>query len=208
VSAIAGSDGIVRCAWPGINDPVYARYHDTEWGVAKTRGRDLFEKLVLESFQAGLSWLTILKKRAAFRTAFADFGADTIARFDEHDTQRLLSDVGIVRNRAKIEATIANARAYLDLDAQQPFAEFVWSFVDFTPKINRYANHADIPAQTETSKALSRALKAKGFRFVGPTTAYALMQSAGLVNDHLVTCHRHEPCARLLAAFSRDGLGR
>lgn len=188
---------VVRCAWPGLDDPQYAAYHDTEWGVPQGDSRALFEKLVLESFQAGLSWLTILRKRDAFRRAFAGFDPAKIARFDDADQARLMADAGIVRNRAKIEATIANARAYLAMSEQQRFSEFVWSFVDQTPVINTYANHGDVPAETETSRALAKALKAAGFRFVGPTTAYAFMQSMGLINDHLTRCHRHAACRAL-----------
>lgn len=193
----------VRCDWPGIDDPVYARYHDSEWGVPVRDGRRLFEKLVLESFQSGLSWLTILKKRDNFRRAFAGFDAEAMARFTPVDVERLMSDAGIVRNRAKIEAAISNARAYVDLVARIDFADFVWQHVDGAPVVNARETLAEVPAETDQSRALSKALKREGFRFVGPTTMYALMQSAGLVNDHLTACHRHRPCADLQAALAR-----
>lgn len=192
-----GNVGVSRCPWVGIADPAYVRYHDEEWGVPKTADSELFEKLVLEGFQAGLSWLTILKKREAFRKAFAGFNAERIARFTPRDVDRLMGDAGIVRNRAKIEATIDNARAYLDLSRRTSLAEFMWGFLDRGPIVNRHTSLADIPAETELSRRLSKALKREGFRFVGPTTVYAFMQASGLVNDHLVSCHRHGPCAKL-----------
>lgn len=193
----------VRCAWPGITQADYAVYHDTEWGVPHADSRALFEKIILEGFQSGLSWLTILRKREAFRAAFDGFAPERIAKYADADIARLMADVGIVRNRAKIEAAITNARAYLDLrEAGHTFAEYVWDVVDWQPIQNSYAEHADVPAQTRHSVALSKALKSVGFRFVGPTTAYAFMQSVGMVNDHLVTCHRHAPCAALQDAFA------
>jgi DNA-3-methyladenine glycosylase I len=186
-----------RCPWPGIEDPEYARYHDEEWGVPKTADRDLFEKLCLEGFQAGLSWLTILKKRENFRRAFKGFEPARIARFSEKDVARLMGDPGIVRNRAKIEATITNARAYLAFAETQSLSAFIWNHLDGRPIIHKRRTFADVPAETELSKTLSKALKKAGFRFVGPTTVYAFMQASGLVNDHLVTCPRHAPCAHL-----------
>ncbi|MEO1280752.1 MAG: DNA-3-methyladenine glycosylase I [Pseudomonadota bacterium] len=191
-----------RCVWPGIENPEYTRYHDEEWGVPITDGSRLFEKLVLESFQAGLSWLTILRKRENFRKAFVRFDAAKIATFTSKDVERLMADAGIVRNRAKIEATINNARAYLALSKQRDFADIIWSHVSHKPIINSPKSMNDIPATTEQSKALSKTLKAAGFNFVGPTTMYALMQSSGLVNDHLITCHRHAACAKLQANIS------
>lgn len=191
----------VRCPWTGIADPLYARYHDTEWGVPKTDDRQLFEKLVLEGFQAGLSWLTILRKRDAFRKAFHDFDASRIARFGEKDVARLMQDAGIVRNRSKIEATIDNARAYLKLSERRKLAPFIWELAGGKPLINRHESFKGVPPETPVSKAISKALKAEGFRFVGPTTVYAFMQASGMVNDHLVTCHRHAPCAELQAKF-------
>lgn len=190
-----------RCPWPGLIDPVYTRYHDTEWGVPKTRDVELFEKLILEGFQAGLSWLTILRKREAFRKAFHGFDAERIARFTEKDVARLMQDAGIVRNKAKIEATIDNARAYLRLRERRRLSPFLWELAGGKPQVNRYDSFSGVPAETAVSKGMSKALKAEGFRFVGPTTIYAFMQSSGMVNDHLVSCHRHHPCAALQAAF-------
>jgi len=160
----------------------------------------LFEKLVLEGFQAGLSWLTILRKRENFRRAFARFDAERIARFKKSDVERLMKDEGIIRNRAKIEATIDNAKAYAKLSGRTSLKEFLWGFLDNGPVQNRHKTMSDIPAETETSKRISKALKAEGFRFVGPTTVYAFMQSAGMVNDHLLSCHRYGPCAKLQLA--------
>lgn len=192
---------LLRCPWPGIVDEGYARYHDCEWGVPQAESAALFEKLVLESFQSGLSWLTILRKREAFRAAFHGFDAARMARYTARDVDRLMVDEGIVRNRAKIEASIANARAYVSLSARVPFATFLWSLLDGAPVVNRFATMKEVPPQTEASKRLSKALKAEGFVFVGPTTAYAFMQAMGFVNDHLISCHRHAACARLMHAF-------
>ncbi|MFZ4808332.1 MAG: DNA-3-methyladenine glycosylase I [Hyphomicrobiaceae bacterium] len=191
----------VRCTWAGISDSLYAQYHDTEWGVPHADDRAMFEKLVLEGFQSGLSWLTILRKRDNFRRAFHGFDAERIARYGDADVARLMADAGIVRNRLKIEATIDNARAYLKLSDRTGLAAFLWGFLDGRPLINARATHKDIPAETDLSKRISKALKAEGFRFVGPTTAYAFMQSSGLVNDHLLCCHRHAPCAALQKKF-------
>jgi DNA-3-methyladenine glycosylase I len=194
-----------RCPWPGISDPVYARYHDKEWGVPLIDDRALFEKLVLEGFQAGLSWLTILKKRENFRRAFHNFEAARIADYGARDVQRLMNDAGIVRNKLKIEATIDNAKAFLAVSKHTPFSHFVWSFVDGSPQQHGLTALTKAPAQTETSKRLGKALKAEGFRFVGPTTVYAFMQSSGMVNDHLVDCHRYGPCAKLQAKLKVPG---
>ncbi|HUJ37559.1 MAG TPA: DNA-3-methyladenine glycosylase I [Hyphomicrobium sp.] len=190
---------LVRCPWAG-DDIEYRRYHDEEWGVPLTADGALFEKLVLEGFQAGLSWLTILRKRENFRRAFARFDAERIARFKKSDVERLMKDEGIIRNRAKIEATIDNAKAYAKLSGRTSLKEFLWGFLDNGPVQNRHKTMSDIPAETETSKRISKALKAEGFRFVGPTTVYAFMQSAGMVNDHLLSCHRYGPCAKLQLA--------
>lgn len=192
----------VRCPWHGIVDPLYTRYHDEEWGVPHANSAKLFEKLCLEGFQSGLSWLTILRKREGFRKAFRNFDAEKIARFGEKDVERLMGDAGIVRNRAKIEATIGNAKAYLAMSERRPFATFLWGFVDGKPIINRLASLSDAPAETELSRRVSKALKAEGFRFVGPTTVYAFLQSSGFVNDHLVSCHRHAACADLMRRFN------
>lgn len=194
-----------RCPWAGIADPLYTRYHDEEWGVPKTADRALFEKLVLEGFQAGLSWLTILRKRESFRSAFHGFDAGRIARYTDQDIARLMADAGIVRNRMKVEATIANARALLKLQERTSLAAFLWGFVDGRPQINRHVSFKTVPAETPTSKAMSKALLAEGFRFVGPTTVYAFMQAVGMINDHLVGCFRHEPCAKLQASFKLPG---
>ena len=190
-----------RCPWVGIADAEYKRYHDQEWGVPHAEDRRLFEKLVLEGFQAGLSCLTILKKRPAFRAAFHDFDAERIARYDDRDMERLMADAGIVRNRLKVEASIDNARAYVKLTERTSLAAFLWGFVDGRPIIHERRSMKEVPPQTELSLAISKALKKEGFRFVGPTTIYAFMQSSGFVNDHLVTCARHAPCAKMQRAF-------
>ena len=198
----------IRCPWAGIADPIYARYHDEEWGVPKTDDRAMFEKLVLEGFQSGLSWLTILKKRENFRKAFHGFDASRIARYGAKDVARLMADAGIVRNRLKVDATIDNARALLKLQERTSLATFLWDFVDGRPQINEHTSFKTVPAETPTSKAISKALKAEGFRFVGPTTVYAFMQASGLVNDHLVSCARYEPCAKLQRLFKLPAAAR
>jgi DNA-3-methyladenine glycosylase I len=190
-----------RCAWVGIADPDYQRYHDEEWGVPKSDDLALFEKLVLEGFQSGLSWLTILKKRENFRAAFHRFEPERIARWGAKDVARLLADPGIVRNRLKIEATIDNARALLQLRQRTTLAAFLWGLIDGRPQINKHRSFKTVPAQTPTSAAISKALKGEGFRFVGPTTVYAFMQATGMVNDHLVDCDRYEACAKLQRRF-------
>lgn len=190
-----------RCPWAGTNDPEYIRYHDEEWGVPVKDDRMLFEKVILEGFQSGLSWLTILKKRENFRRAFHDFDAQKIARYGDKDVARLLNDAGIIRNRLKVEAAITNAQAFLKLTGHQTYASFLWSFVDGKPIIHKRATMTDVPAATDLSRAISKELKSRGFKFVGPTTIYANMQSIGMVNDHLITCHRHGPCAKLQRAF-------
>ena len=192
---------IVRCPWTGIADPIYTRYHDEEWGVPQPSDRALFEKLVLEGFQAGLSWLTILKKRENFRRAFHGFDPERIVRYGAKDIARLMADPGIVRNRLKVEATIDNAKAMLSLAQRTRLSAFVWGFLDGRPQINRHKSFKTVPAETPLSKAISKALKAEGFRFVGPTTIYAFMQSTGMVNDHIVSCHRHAACAELQRRF-------
>jgi DNA-3-methyladenine glycosylase I len=194
----------IRCPWADIADPQYAAYHDEEWGVPKNDDRELFEKLVLEGFQSGLSWLTILRKRENFRKAFHRFDARRIARYGAVDVARLMADPGIVRNQLKIEATIDNARALARLQERTSLADFVWAAAGGRPVVNRHRSFKTVPAETPASKALSKALKAAGFRFVGPTTAYAFMQATGMVNDHLIDCHRHEPCAKLQRRFERS----
>ena len=181
----------VRCGW-GTSDPLYLAYHDTEWGVPIHDDRHLFELLNLEGAQAGLAWITILRKRDGYRRAFDGWDPQRIAAFGPEDETRLLADASIVRNRAKVRAAIGNARAYLSLtDAPGAFDRYLWSFVGGQPIRNRWTSLADIPAETDLSRALSRDLKRRGFSFVGPTIMYAFMQSAGLVNDHLVDCFRH-----------------
>ena len=177
-----------RCPWCGT-DPLYVAYHDLEWGVPERDSRALWEKLTLDGFQAGLSWITILRKREAFRAAFEGFEPEVIAGWGEPEVERLLADPGIVRHRGKIEATIGNARAYLGI---ADFSAYLWDFVDGAPVQNRFATMAEIPTDTPVSRALSKDLKARGFRFVGPTIVYAAMQAMGLVNDHLTGCPRHD----------------
>ena len=196
--------GPVRCPWSAAGDADYQRYHDTEWGVPVHSDHTHFEFLVLEGAQAGLSWSTVLRKRAGYRRAFANFDPARIARFNRRSVERLLADPGIIRNRSKIEATLGNARRFLELQAEfGSFDAYVWRFVDGRPLINLWSSHAQVPATSAQSDALSRDLKARGFRFVGPTIIYAHMQATGLVNDHLVSCFRHSECAALAAAQKR-----
>jgi DNA-3-methyladenine glycosylase I len=190
-------DGRPRCGWHGT-DPLYVDYHDTEWGVPEHDDRALFEKLILDGFQAGLAWITILRKRDGFRAAFADFAPERIAGFGPADVERLMADTAIVRNRSKIEATIGNARAWLEMQEAGPgFSACLWDFVDGAPLQNARASWQDCPAETDVSRAVSKDLKARGFRFVGPTIVYAFMQAVGMVNDHSVGCFRHAECAAL-----------
>lgn len=179
-----------RCDWCG-SDPLYVAYHDTEWGVPDHDSRALWEKLVLDGFQAGLSWLTILKKRDNFRTAFAGFDPDVIAEWGEPEIARLLADPGIVRHRGKIAAAVGNARAWQRVEADGGFDRFLWDRIDGTPIQNSFAAMAEVPAQTPLSREISKDLKKAGFTFCGPTIVYAFMQACGLVNDHLTCCPRH-----------------
>jgi DNA-3-methyladenine glycosylase I len=181
-----------RCAWVPESDPLYVAYHDEEWGVPSHDERHLFEMLVLEGAQAGLSWSTILRKREGYRKAFAGFEVTKVARFGARDVQRLMGDAGIVRNRLKIESAIANARTTLELESLD---DLLWSFVDGKPLQNRFRKLTDIPAETAESKAMSKELKRLGFRFVGPTVCYAFMQACGLVNDHTADCFRYREVA-------------
>ena len=182
---------VARCAWPGT-DPLYVAYHDEEWGVPEHDSRALWEKLMLDGFQAGLAWITILRKRESFRAAFQGFDPEIVARFGEADVEHLLGDAGIVRSRAKIEATIAGARAFLAMrDKGEDFAEFVWGLAGGAPIHNHPADIGAVPAQTPLSVDMSKALKARGFKFVGPVIVYAWMQATGIVNDHVVGCFRH-----------------
>ncbi len=185
-----------RCGWAGPEE-IYVRYHDEEWGVPERDPRALWEKLVLDGFQAGLSWITILKKRDNFRAAFAEFDPQVIAEWGEKDVQRLLSNPGIIRHRGKIEATIGNAQAYLRINEAEGFDQFLWKYVDGQPIQNRWRSMQEVPGFTPLSERLSKDLKAAGFRFCGPTIVYAAMQAMGLVNDHLVSCPRHAACATM-----------
>ncbi len=184
-----------RCPWCGT-DPLYVSYHDTEWGVPEWDSRSLWEKLILDGFQAGLSWIIILRKRDNFRAAFAGFNPEVIAAWGEAEVLRLLTDPGIIRHRGKIEGTIKNARAWLAIQERQNFSDFLWSHLADTTQQNRFTL-GQIPTETPTSQAMTKALKKAGFTFVGPTITYAFMQATGMVNDHIVTCPRHDQVARL-----------
>jgi DNA-3-methyladenine glycosylase I len=190
-------DGLPRCPWPK-NDPLYIAYHDDEWGVPEYDDRALYEKLVLDGFQAGLSWITILRKRENFRRAFDAFEPEKIARYTPKKVERLMQDAGIIRNRLKIEGAVLSARAWLDVMEKGPgFSRLLWDFVGGKPKCNNFRSVTQVPAETPVSKAISKELAGRGFKFVGPTIVYAFMQAVGMVNDHLVTCHRHAACAKL-----------
>src|SRR5579863_5376432 len=196
------SELVTRCGWRGMaGDPLYEAYHDTEWGVPEHDSRALWEKLVLDGFQAGLSWITILKKREAFRAAFAGFDPDVVARFGPEDRARLMADAGIIRSNGKIDAAIDGAKRYVDMrDKGEDFSAFIWSFTDGKPLQNHWRSIAEVPAQTPLAAEMAKALKAKGFKFCGPVIVYAFMQATGIVNDHVTSCFRHEPIARLGAA--------
>ena len=190
------ADGLMRCPWPS-DDPVYVAYHDDEWGVPEYDDRALFEKLILDGFQAGLSWITILRKRDNFRRAFDNFDPKKIARYDAKKIAALMNDAGIVRNRAKIEGAIASAKAYLKIMEEGPgFSKLLWSYVGGRPKVNTFKTTAGVPAATPISITISKDLSARGFKFVGPTIVYAFMQAVGMVNDHLVSCHCHARVAK------------
>jgi DNA-3-methyladenine glycosylase I len=195
MTALKGADGLARCPWPG-GDPLYLAYHDAEWGVPEYDDQALFEKLVLDGFQAGLSWITILRKRPAFRKAFDGFDPDRIARWSEKKKDALMQDAGIVRNRMKIEGAVLSARAYLDvMETGAGFSRLLWDFLDGRPKQNSFRSTNQIPAETALSRQMSKELKRRGFKFCGPTIVYAFMQAVGMVDDHLVTCHRHAACS-------------
>ncbi|HRK71034.1 MAG TPA: DNA-3-methyladenine glycosylase I [Micropepsaceae bacterium] len=187
-----------RCPWPG-EDPLYVAYHDEEWGVPETDSRALWEKLILDGFQAGLSWITILRKRENFRKAFHNFDPARIARYGEKDIGRLLADEGIIRHRGKIESTIKSAQLWLDMEEKRDggFARYIWQFVDGRPQQNTLRTMKDVKPFTPMSERLSKDLKAQGFNFCGPTIVYAFAQAVGMVNDHLVTCFRHAQIAKL-----------
>jgi DNA-3-methyladenine glycosylase I len=189
--AIVHPDGLARCPWPK-QDPLYVAYHDEEWGVPEYDDHALFEKLILDGFQAGLSWITILRKRDNFRHAFDGFAPEKIARYPKRKIESLMKDAGIVRNRSKIEGTVSSARAWLTIMESGPgFSNLLWDHLDGNPKLNNFRTTKQVPAETELSKKMSKELVARGFKFVGPTIVYAFMQAVGMVNDHLVTCHRH-----------------
>lgn len=193
------SESPTRCGWRGMaGDPLYEAYHDTEWGVPEYDSRALWEKLVLDGFQAGLAWITILRKREAFRAAFAGFDPDKVAAFGPEDRARLMADAGIVRSNAKIDAAISGARIYVDMrDRGEDFSAFLWSFVGGAPINLGFREISEVPAQTPEAVAMAKALKAKGFKFCGPVIVYAFMQATGMVNDHLTGCFRHAQVARL-----------
>ena len=187
---------MTRCPWAG-SDPLYLRYHDEEWGVPVHDDRHFFEMLVLEGAQAGLAWITILRKREGYRDAFDGFDPAAVARYDDRRVEALLANPAIVRNRLKVQSAVGNARAFLRVqDEHGSFDRYVWRFVDGRPRQNRWRTMADVPAETAESRAMSRDLKRRGFRFVGPTICYAFMQATGLVNDHLVDCFRRGELAR------------
>jgi DNA-3-methyladenine glycosylase I len=195
-------DGKTRCYWPGT-DPIYVTYHDTEWGVPEYDDRALFEKLILDGFQAGLSWITILRKRDNFRRAFAGFEPERIARFNSRKVEALMQDEGIIRNRQKIESTVKSARAYLAIQERQAFSGFLWDIAGGKMQQKKVLARKDIPVESETSQKMSKALKEAGFGFCGPTIVYAFMQAVGMVNDHVVGCCRHKECAALGRAGRR-----
>ena len=192
------STDAVRCGW-SAKEPIYIAYHDEEWGVPEHDARALYEKLVLDGFQAGLSWITILKKRENFRAAFDNFDPEKIARYGKRDVNRLLKNAGIVRSGPKIEAAIRGAQRWLEIQEKEPggFTQFIWKHVDGQPKVNRHKTLKQVPAKTKMSEALSKELKARGFNFCGPVIVYAFAQAVGVVNDHIVSCHRHAPCSAM-----------
>jgi len=190
LSVIRHEDGVHRCFWCGT-DPLYVAYHDDEWGVPEYDSRALFEKLLLDGFQAGLSWITILRKRDAFREAFDGFEPEIMASYNARKLAGLMKNEGIVRNRLKVEASVTNAQAYLALSEHQDFSSYMWNFVGDRPLQNRFRSRKDVPAATPLAEMVSKDLKKRGFRFCGPTIVYAFMQACGLVNDHMVACHRH-----------------
>ena len=197
MTASAPTNDLIRCPWPK-DDALYIAYHDQEWGMPEYGDRALYEKLVLDGFQAGLSWITILRKRENFRRAFDGFVPEKIARYRPAKVERLMADAGIVRNRAKIEGTVRSARAWLDIMEKGPgFSKLLWGFLDGKPKINHYKSTRQVPNETAISRAMSKELAQRGFKFCGPTIVYAFMQATGMVNDHLITCHRHDAVQKL-----------
>jgi DNA-3-methyladenine glycosylase I len=195
--SITNPDGLVRCPWPK-QDPLYLAYHDEEWGVPEFDDRALYEKLVLDGFQAGLSWITILRKRENFRRAFDGFEPEKIARYQKRKIESLMKDAGIVRNRAKIEGAVSSARAWIEIMEKGPgFSTLLWDYLDGKPKLNKFRTTRQVPAETALSEKISKDLVTRGFKFVGPTIVYAFMQAVGMVNDHLVSCHRYSAVAKL-----------
>jgi DNA-3-methyladenine glycosylase I len=194
MTAITHNDGICRCSWCGT-DPLYVHYHDTDWGVPEYDGRALWEKLILDGFQAGLSWITILRKRENFRLAFDGFKPEIIVDYGASKIESLMQDAGIVRNRLKIVGTVESARAYLEID---DFSNYLWNFVDGAPLQNNFSSMKQVPAKTALAEKVSKDLKQRGFKFVGPTIVYAFMQACGLINDHMVDCHRHKAVQKLV----------
>jgi len=189
---------LVRCAW-SVKEPIYVAYHDEEWGVPEYDPRALYEKLVLDGFQAGLSWITILKKRENFRAAFDNFAPEKIARYGKRDVKRLMKNEGIIRSGPKIEAAIRGAQLWLDIEEKEPggFTELIWKHVDGKPLVNRFRTTKQVPPRTKMSEGLSKELKQRGFNFVGPVIVYAFAQAVGVVNDHLVNCHRYQAVQKL-----------
>lgn len=194
ISTSLGLDSKPRCPWPGA-DPLYLAYHDEEWGVPEHDDRALFEKLMLDGFQAGLSWITVLRKREAFRAAFDHFDPEKIARYKRPKIESLMQNAGIIRNRAKIEGSVDSAKAYLKVQEKEGFGNYLWGFFDGRSIENTYTDVSQIPAQTPLSVEIAKDLKSRGFRFCGPTVVYAFCQATGMVNDHLVSCWRHAACS-------------
>lgn len=189
---------VIRCGW-SVKEPIYVAYHDEEWGVPEYDSRTLWEKLVLDGFQAGLSWITILKKRENFRAAFDNFDPQKVARYGKRDVNRLMKNVGIIRSEPKIASAIRGAQLWLDIEEKERggFTELIWKHVDGQPKVNHYKTLKQVPAKTKMSEGLSKELKVRGFNFCGPVIVYAFAQAVGVVNDHIVSCHRHSPCAAM-----------
>jgi DNA-3-methyladenine glycosylase I len=194
MTAVKHEDGICRCGWCGT-DPVYVNYHDTDWGVPEYDARALWEKLILDGFQAGLSWITILRKRENFRTAFDGFKPEIIVGYSPKKIESLMQDAGIVRNRMKIEGTVESAKAYLAMD---DFSGYMWNFVDGVPLQNNFSSMGQVPGKTALAEKISKDLKQRGFKFCGPTIVYAFMQACGLINDHMIDCHRHSAVQKLV----------
>jgi len=195
-TTITHEDGKIRCGWPDI-DPLYVHYHDTDWGVPEYDSRALFEKLMLDGFQAGLSWITILRKRDAFCEVFDNFDASVMVRYDEAKLAALMNDARIVRNRAKITASVGNARVFLEIEEAEGFDNYLWKYMDGVPLQNQWRDKSETPVKTDIAEAISKDLKSRGFKFCGPTIVYAFMQAVGMVNDHMVDCFRHEECRKL-----------